>query len=102
MKLIIDIPEEIKAVIDRNGTNEYVTETLWQAVANGTPIPDNAANGEWIPVGKRLPKENGYYLTTTMYYEVYCDYWEGERFNRTESCIAWMPLPEPYKEGESE
>lgn len=42
MKLIIDIPEETKAVIDRNGTNEIVIETIWQAVKNGTPIPDNA------------------------------------------------------------
>ena len=40
MKLIIDIPEEIKAVIDKNGTNEIVAETLWQAVKNGTPLDD--------------------------------------------------------------
>lgn len=42
MKVLIDIPEEIKAVIDNNGTNEFVAEMLWQAVKNGTPIPDNA------------------------------------------------------------
>ena len=54
----------------------------------------------WIPVSERLPEENGYYLTTTMYHEVYCDYWEEERFNRTEAVIAWMPLPEPYREVE--
>ena len=53
--------------------------------------------GHWIPVSERLPEENGYYLTTTMYHEVYCDYWEGERFGRTEAVIAWMSLPEPYK-----
>ena len=52
---------------------------------------------KWIPVSERLPEENGYYLTTTMYHRVYCDYWEEERFNRTEVVIAWMPLPEPYK-----
>lgn len=48
MKLLIDIPEEIKAVIDKNGTNEIVAETLWQAVKNGTPIPDNATNGNSV------------------------------------------------------
>lgn len=52
---------------------------------------------KWIPVSERLPEENGYYLTTTMYHEVYCDFWEEDRFNRTEEIIAWMPLPEPYK-----
>ena len=38
MKQMIDIPKEVKAVIDRNGTDEHVTETLWQAVKNGTPL----------------------------------------------------------------
>lgn len=56
----------------------------------------------WIPVSERLPEENGYYLTTTMYHEVYCDCWEEERFNRTEAVIAWMPLPKPYEPQESE
>ena len=40
MKLIIDIPEDIKAVIDRKGTNEIVDETLWQAVKNGVSLED--------------------------------------------------------------
>lgn len=48
MKLIIDISEEIKSVIDKNGTNEIVAETLWQAVKNGTPIPDKATNGNSV------------------------------------------------------
>lgn len=48
MKLIIDISEGIKTVIDMNGTNEFVAEMLWQAVKNGTPIPDNATNGDVI------------------------------------------------------
>ena len=39
MQIVIDIPEEIKAVIDKNGTNEIVSETLWQAVKKGTPLP---------------------------------------------------------------
>lgn len=39
IELVIKIDEEIKAVIDKNGTNENVTETLWQAVKNGIPLP---------------------------------------------------------------
>lgn len=39
MQIVIDIPEEIKAVIDRNGTNEIVTERIWQAIKTGTPLP---------------------------------------------------------------
>lgn len=40
MKMVIDIPEDVKAVIDRKGTNETVAETLWQAVKNGTPLQE--------------------------------------------------------------
>lgn len=55
----------------------------------------------WIPCSERLPEKDGYYLTTTMYYQVYRDYWNGDNWDRTEMIIAWMPLPEPYK-GEQE
>lgn len=58
--------------------------------------------GQWIPVSERLPEENGYYLTSTLNDEVYCDYWSGINFNRTEQIIAWQPLPEPYKKGDAE
>lgn len=39
MQIVIDIHEEIKAVIDKNGTNEIVAETVWQAIKKGTPLP---------------------------------------------------------------
>lgn len=57
----------------------------------------NPQEPTWIPVSERLPEDSGYCLTTTMYGEVYCDYWTGIGFNRQESVIAWMPLPKPYK-----
>ena len=50
----------------------------------------------WIPVGERLPEIAGWYLTTGKDGEVYIDYWDWYRFRA--SVIAWMPLPEPYKE----
>ena len=53
----------------------------------------------WIPVSKRLPKENGFYLTSTMYGEVYLDGWNGINWERTEEILAWMPLPKAYKRG---
>lgn len=53
--------------------------------------------GRWIACSDRLPEEKGYNLTTTIYGEVYCDYWTGEKFDRTEMVIAWQRLPEPYK-----
>lgn len=60
-------------------------------------MTDRENPNKWIPVSKRLPEGNGYYLTTTMYGEVYCDYWAEVGFDRQETIIAWQPLPEPYK-----
>ena len=40
MQIVIDIPEDVKAIIDRKGTNEIVAETLWQAVKNGKSLPE--------------------------------------------------------------
>ena len=55
----------------------------------------------WIPVNKKIPETHGYYLTSTIYNQVYCDYWNGDCFDRTETVLAWMPLPEPYTKEET-
>lgn len=68
----------------------------------------------WIPVTERLPEEDGDYLVTKVddenvtiiglaYYSngfglVFYD--NGWASNKT--ITAWMPLPEPYKEGAEE
>jgi hypothetical protein len=57
---------------------------------------------KWIPISKEAPEEDGYYLTTTMFNQVYCDYWNGVAFDRSETVIAWMPKPAPYKPQEKE
>lgn len=67
--------------------------------------------GEWIPVSERLPDKNGSYLVSFKEAITNSDglcvkYWSGEE-QRWRPCNyapsvcwrAWMPLPEPYKEG---
>lgn len=74
----------------------------------------------WIPVSERLPNSNGCYLVWRPHFfggEVgmpsICyfdgqDTWHdsfGVDFNRvlsSDDVIAWMPLPEPYMEGEED
>lgn len=51
---------------------------------------------KWIPTSKAVPDKEGMYLTTTIFQEVYCDFWHGSNFDRTELVIAWAPMPEPY------
>lgn len=69
----------------------------------------------WIPCSERLPKENEYIDSVSKYYLVqneygdmlvarYAkrDYWE-EIYHigpMKDKIVAWMPLPEEYKENE--
>ena len=74
---------------------------------------------EWIPCSERLPEEAGQYLITVKYKHVNDSYEDvyaehGEWFDgrwdmfcfghcgEVEDIIAWMPLPEPYKDGEQD
>lgn len=81
---------------------------------------------KWIPCSERLPEKNGRYLVTRglnaigalwnrVYIVNYSDlmgikstkiFWIGNvgksDFERIEDVIAWMPLPEPYEEGNNE
>lgn len=81
---------------------------------NALPSAD-AVQGEWIPCSERLPSESGDYLCTIpldadeTYTEVLTfhkgrfyeddDEW-GETYH--DDVLAWMPLPKPYKGGDSE
>ena len=48
MKLIIDIPKEIYELIRTTDESELIE--LAKAVKNGTPIPDNATNGDVLKI----------------------------------------------------
>ena len=63
----------------------------------------------WIPVTERLPKESGEYLVTVKWvtgdndvdvyeYDARHKTWNDGESAGGERAIAWMPLPEPYKE----
>ena len=68
--------------------------------AKGKAI-DSLMRFEWIPCTERTPNAyRGYYLITTDKNEVDIGWWSGsswESFSNSE-VIAWMILPEPYKE----
>lgn len=71
---------------------------------------------QWISCNKRLPKKNEYVDDVRKYYLIQDEYgdmhvahisgrgWEPMESIKALGCdvVAWMPLPEPYKGGDSE
>lgn len=63
---------------------------------------------QWIPCSERLPEKEGNYLTTVQptynhAKDIRIAHWSSRWVGYVKSeIIAWMPLPEPYKEGQDE
>ena len=60
--------------------------------------------GRWIPVSERLPEDKQKVLVTTKNGNVQEILWNQWFQTQTQypkiEVLAWMPLPEPYKENE--
>lgn len=81
---------------DHSGYDTMMLYEIQDTIESMPSVNPQTKTGHWIPVSERWPEENGYYLITTVYHEVYCDYWGEDCFDRTETVVAWMPLPKPY------
>ena len=104
---------------DANRFNEEETK-MADRVLGGVQcmIESQPKVGEWIPVSERLPDVGVYVIVSTKNVAVFGDVkFNYENIRKTEpnfffdereddfefvdeyEVIAWMPLPEPYKEG---
>lgn len=85
-------------------------EIVKVGIADAEDANDANVPGKWIPCSERLPEKpvvgEDCYLIQAQYVEQpFVAYWDGR--NWTDECyeiakhvIAWMPLPEPYREVE--
>lgn len=107
---------------------EYGTERICAGRTTGLVkamkiVEDQPKVGEWIPCSERLPElhrvdmesEGEYYMISDSViitdgervsiseYEIDdgdCRGWLAHDFEEIEDVIAWMPIPEPYRQGE--
>lgn len=74
------------------------------------PIVEERPHGEWIPCSEKLPKRNELVVASLKTGVQLCEYLDDGTndswFSLVDNCYvwnkmikAWMPLPEPYKEG---
>ena len=64
-----------------------------------------SAQPGWIPCSERLPENGHYYLWCSDMGHVQSDYyWNGfeNGMKYGYNIVAWMPLPEPYREERTE
>ena len=96
--------DELKKDLTRFYDNEVTAKQLIDEQPTIEP------EQRWIPCSERLPDEYGEYLVAKHTIGWDCEeyvsndiaYFDNDGFHKADMVIAWMPLPEPYQEGEQE
>ena len=111
------LPNGKKAVFEYDvcGIGKVTLECMDELMAMIADRPQ-----EWIPCSEKLPELGEYVLATVLMFDDYRDigiytrqwtsdhseirWFSDDEYGQLFDCdvVAWMPLPEPYKEGVGE
>jgi len=122
------LKEEIRREVGENRIGVFVAKRIFKLIDNAPTVEPK--QGEWIPVSERLPIDRDWYLgvfrepdTGFIGVPYICDYvgkvtkgttkegWilrgftdieNANDYTKSLECVAWQPLPEPYKKGGAE
>ena len=103
LRWVLDVMSELPSV-----TPKTVTDFADKCKECGKILNDKLKT-KWIPVSERLPEDGTWNiwqsktgaLSIERYKEdAYNHFYPSGRFFSLEDAVAWMPLPQPYKESE--
>lgn len=109
MRDINHLLEHLKKAVE-TGEPFFPQEHDIEMLEEYTNISLPSADAEWIPCSERLPEEGEKVLastTNTVFTQVFkgthgtSDSWWWNN-NTIKTIYAWMPLPKPYKGGDTE
>lgn len=107
----VDIKAFANITFDKDELEQIVRDKVIEPIKNGElVVKEERPQGEWIPVSERLPEIatrclvqlSDRHITIGEYFSI--EKWclietsYAIAFSK-EVVVAWMPLPEPYKEG---
>lgn len=114
LNLLKGVEEELPALCEKLGANpRETTVAILSTMKTVVHMINNLAEkGCWIPCSEDMPKDTKTKFITFSDGSVEAGYYSegkwwciGDGINlevKTKGVIAWMPLPEPYKEGDKE
>ena len=92
---------DVQEVMTEDDVKEWCIKRNYALVAREDfPGIMEVRHGRWIPVTERLPKEHEEVLTYNPVFGITFDSMHNGKWRKHP--VAWMPLPEPYKEKEDE
>lgn len=103
-KKLIEEFEKWHDSIENSMSGDFVRSILKVVIGK---IKGQPKVGEWIPCSEKLPEEAGFYIVTKRQksgeiqvalgsYRPLFNEWSGN--GNFKDVLAWMPLPEPYRE----
>lgn len=111
-KKMVKILQEIKEESEDDMTYDILIDAFNDAIKYRTKCElKGIVEEKWIPISERLPEDGTWNiwqsktgaLSIERYKEdAYDHFYPSGRFFSLEDAVAWMPLPERYKESEGE
>lgn len=110
-KLIVEHPVDKLDQVANDTANSWIHayKEVIKKIESCESMSDTDSVYRWIPCGERLPEkpvigEDGYLIQVSRVAQPFSAYWDGFQWIDAEDkvlCpIAWMPLPEPYREAD--